>query len=1236
VKEVRVKNRNIGIGDLYVPPHRINTLIFSENSSGSFYGNNSYGDVTLDPGQIYTFHAANTQTIDVKLTAAGTCSLPITLKSDNDNASATLNLSSLDVSSQYLLINRVNAVNTTTANVDFVANNSQNIGNTAATGWSLTSSSRTLYWVGSLNPSGAGNWGNQANWSLSSGGTGGVCLPTPSDDVIFDALSFSGSGSQEVNMNTPVQTCKNMTWTTDVPNTAQWKGNNPLEMYGSFTLAPNMTNNYDGAITFKTANINATHTIDTKGVALNKIVVFSGDATWNLLSNLKINNNGVWGDGRIILNQGTFDLQGNDLDITWFQALNTAQPHKLVLTNATVTNVMAWEAYSTNFTLEANNSLIEFVTGTATFNGGSGLTYHDLHFKTATHAYIRSSNNITFNNVTFDASTTNAISGTGHTFKKVTFNANGGIGGSHTFEELIFTKGNQYSLESGQTQTIQNNWSVLGGNCSTTIITSSTEGQAATVTKSTGTVEGTFLTLKDIQVQGGATFNTHFSVDQGGNTGWNFLNSGVSAFAGLGNDIQITPGNTHTLDATVAIPTPPAYIAYKWYKDGQLIVGSTGSTLTINEPGIYSVTVCFDVQETCCVSDVINVTTACNYKLSEVSSLCSGEEFCVWLEAKNDVPGGIIGMDYCLSYDPAIMTPTGQAELGSVVQGSGNHGEFYINHQGNAGQVYTSIYYNTNAPTGTYFSGKGQVICIKFRLKPGVLPQEVPLSACQVRETYSLNEVEECADLGKLTITDGAGLSKARVIYWNQANGVQPLAYDANNPTNHLITNITGVDDNCENPSNQVTNPDLEGYFVHTSTNGSKVQIKRDIEGDYNNPTTNVTSLDIMSSINGMDCYYLGLITTFNTQNGAQTWVPSAYQMLAADVNMNDVLAASDITLIQQRTVLKIQEYPQLWNYDYSSSLTNPVPKNVGVSYDWRFVNHATLSNADFQVASNYPVYVTNNSVTGYWRDNVPDLDACQPIQAGSACDVTENNTYYGILLGDIDGNWTTGSNAKLRTTTDNGEVIFDLLHATKVGENTYRIPVKYSHQAGIHAIDFSFDYNPANIKVTNTSTTLNGNEAELNMVWNAYKNQKLLLTSYSMKEVKTNEAVYYIEVTAKQTPKATDFNNVKAYLNGQASTYRFVSTASDLRSNVFGIQVSTYPNPASKMLTVTHNLSKENVTRASLINTQGGKVEVKTTFAEDGKIIMDVSKLASSMYILQLHDKQGKLISSKKIFVNR
>ena len=92
------------------------------------------------------------------------------------------------------------------------------------------------YWVG-----GSGNWSDFAtHWATSSGGsTFHTQAPTSTDNVYFDANSFTGT-SQIVTLDVYAY-CNDMDWT-GVTNFPTVTGNsNDLFMYGSLTMAADMS-----------------------------------------------------------------------------------------------------------------------------------------------------------------------------------------------------------------------------------------------------------------------------------------------------------------------------------------------------------------------------------------------------------------------------------------------------------------------------------------------------------------------------------------------------------------------------------------------------------------------------------------------------------------------------------------------------------------------------------------------------------------------------------------------------------------------------------------------------------------------------------------------------------------------------------------------------------------------------------------------------------------------------------
>ena len=165
---------------------------------------------------------------------------------------------------------------------------------------------RSLWWVGN-----GGNWSDDDNhWATESNGTpADGNLPTSSDDVYFDANSFSAA-DQAVSLTTSgvEKYCKDMDWTgaTNTPTLSlEYSGwTDSLEITGSLTMIDNMevvtTQTWSG---IQIAGDN-TVTIDTKGYEFDKVVFYIGywdtAGTYTLASDFYTNNS-------IYLRPGTFN-----------------------------------------------------------------------------------------------------------------------------------------------------------------------------------------------------------------------------------------------------------------------------------------------------------------------------------------------------------------------------------------------------------------------------------------------------------------------------------------------------------------------------------------------------------------------------------------------------------------------------------------------------------------------------------------------------------------------------------------------------------------------------------------------------------------------------------------------------------------------------------------------------------------------------------------------------------------
>jgi len=147
--------------------------------------------------------------------------------------------------------------------------------------------------------------------------------------------------------------------------------------------------------------------------------------------------------------------------------------------------------------------------------------YHINHLlaNEGTQAIINCDANDYFGDAVFNGSYA-TINGSSSHFISANINCSASINGTNTFDHLRFSGGNIYTIEAGSNQTI-NDQIELDGTCSSVIsISSSSGGNPGSFSKSSGLVEGKYLSLKDIHASGGASFIANNSVDLGNNDGW--------------------------------------------------------------------------------------------------------------------------------------------------------------------------------------------------------------------------------------------------------------------------------------------------------------------------------------------------------------------------------------------------------------------------------------------------------------------------------------------------------------------------------------------------------------------------------------------------------------------------------------------------------------------------------------------------------------------------------------------
>lgn len=338
--------------------------------------------------------------------------------------------------------------------------------------------SSQLYWVG-----GTGLWSDTGHWSLASGGAGGHDVPTATNNVDFDANSFTGAG-QIVTIDADANCC-DMDWT-GATNNPTLAGSGAINVYGDiiFIAAMNMTE--IGKITAK-----ANCTLTTYGLSISCGLIASGSGVTLTLAD---------------------DLTSASYIKSEYAAIFVTGNHNITCKSIVSGNGSTWTLGSSIIACSVVVTETLTVTdNTATINitGTGALTAGDVNY-----------NGASFN-----------LNGTAHT-----------VSGSFTCANLTrtgtATKTDSVTFTSGTTVTVTDTLT-LAGNSATNrlLVQSSTLGSAATLNAATVSVSNA--DFMDITGAGAGSWDlsgaTGGSGDCGGNTDITFTAPATQTSTKAGN-----------------------------------------------------------------------------------------------------------------------------------------------------------------------------------------------------------------------------------------------------------------------------------------------------------------------------------------------------------------------------------------------------------------------------------------------------------------------------------------------------------------------------------------------------------------------------------------------------------------------------------------------------------------------------------------------------------------------------
>lgn len=459
-------------------------------------------------------------------------------------------------------------------------------------GWVITvSDTEARYWVG-----GAGDWNDASHWSSVSGGAGGACIPTVTNDVYFDVNSGFGvaPAARTITVNNGNAYFRNMNWTGAI--------NNPIL---NRNAAWNMEGWGDSLILNAAVTLNAI--IQLRGP---ESTTLTGQTLGNFDLELRKSGSSVTlandfnnNQTDIYLYEGSLIASGRLLNVNSIDNESRDNNLSVDISGSTINarNFWRYSGTTTNRSLDATNAIIitpQFI--------AQGFNYYQVNISGTAETSARLTD-ISANKVTFTQTNVIAaigINGASNQIDTVEFKGGGAIYGTgNTIGTLIFFPGSRYVFTAGTNTTITDGWFGSGTPCQLTEIVSSSSSANATVTMAAGAADFDYVRLQRMTATGGAEFATGVhSINLGNNSGWNIAPyDGAAPITGLGDDLELDASEFPYILTTNGFFGAPQS-SYLWNDN------STGNQLTITAPGTYSVSVTFP--DGCSVSDEIVVSLA--------------------------------------------------------------------------------------------------------------------------------------------------------------------------------------------------------------------------------------------------------------------------------------------------------------------------------------------------------------------------------------------------------------------------------------------------------------------------------------------------------------------------------------------------------------------------------------------------------------------------------------------------
>lgn len=362
------------------------------------------------------------------------------------------------------------------------------------------------YWIGN-----GGNWNDLSHWATTSGGTTlHTQLPGATDDVFFDANSFTISG-QAVNFNQPSMTAHHINCT-GVLNNPSWDGAFPnvLQIYGSLTLVSDMTMNFTGQVEFLSTT--SGQTITSAGKNFAGIVFYSTSGEWTLLDSLNCT-------GWLQLAAGSFNTNHKTVNAeTFYSSGSLTRELNMGASVFNLSGTQACGGTATGFTLNSGTSVINCTNTNAQISAIG--TFYDVNFTNITGTGTISGGN--YHDVVFAGN--GNINGQS-SIHNANFNGDGSIT-QCTINDLNFTEGHNYYIGG---ITVNGNLHAIGSCLKLISIRPFANYNTGYITFA-NPIHLSYVDLRNIIPGGAGPFTIDHSLPYCCNVGWTYVNTPANMY----------------------------------------------------------------------------------------------------------------------------------------------------------------------------------------------------------------------------------------------------------------------------------------------------------------------------------------------------------------------------------------------------------------------------------------------------------------------------------------------------------------------------------------------------------------------------------------------------------------------------------------------------------------------------------------------------------------------------------